>query len=77
MINTTTKLKVKKDKTFWGYKVEVSNGNKYFVEFNWEAPKSDAWYLFEGEDCINGELLESGSTKREMINLIKIWNEIN
>ena len=70
-------IKITKDKTFHAYNVEVSNGNKYVVEFNWEAPKENAWYLIEGDDCCSGECLESGSTKRELVNLIKIWNNID
>jgi len=69
-------IKSKKHKTLWGYNVSVSNGKEYFIEFNWEAPKDSAWYLLEGTD-INGELLECGSTKRDCIEWIKIWNNID
>ena len=67
--------KTTKDKTFHAYNVEVSNGNKYVVEFNREAPKEDSWYIFEGDDCINGFLLVSFSTKRECMEWIKYYNE--
>jgi hypothetical protein len=69
-------IKITKDKTFWAYNVEVSNGKKYFVEFNWEAPKSSAWMLKEGTD-IHGECLTSEGTKRECIEWIKYWNNID
>ena len=69
-------IKTKKHKTFWGYNVTVSNGKEYFIEFNWEAPKSSAWYLYEGAD-IHGEILECASTKRELVEDIKFWNNID
>jgi hypothetical protein len=66
-------MKITKDKTFHGYNVAV-NGKQYFIEYNWEAPKHSAWYLFEG-DSITGECLEARSTKRECVELIKFWNQ--
>jgi hypothetical protein len=69
-------IKTKKHKTFWGYNVTVSNGKEYFIEFNWEAPKSSAWMLLEGTD-IHGYALTNASTKRECIEWIKYWNNID
>lgn len=66
-------MKITKHKKFHGYNVAV-NGKQYFIEYNWEAPKSSAWYLKEGAD-IHGEMLECASTKRELVECIKYWNQ--
>jgi len=74
--------KNKMHKYIHGWNIEVSNGKKYFVTTYHKdiAPKEGAWYLFEGdckEDCITGECLESGRTKKELVNLVKFWNNID
>ena len=76
-------MKITKHKKFWGYNVAV-NGKQYYIDYNWEAPKSSAWCLFEcTEEQVrdgyefNGFALTNASTKRELVECIKYWNNID
>lgn len=77
-------IKITKHKNFHGYNVSVSNGKQYYIDFNHEAERDSAWCLFECTDEqvrdgyeFDGFALTNASTKRELVECIKYWNNID